>query len=132
MKKPKPPAEMTPEARSLWNKTLANWPVGGEETLLTCLRSACGALTRLRAAEEAIGKLPDGGIFNDRWGQPRAHPLFNVIRDTSKQLREDLKMLCLDWEVLNRGKDEDDRNLEIPELEEERSNARKVAPASSA
>jgi hypothetical protein len=118
MKKPKPPAGMTPEARALWVRTLQNWPVGGEQTLLCCLRSACGALMRLRAAESALAEQGGGGVFTDRWGQPRAHPLCGIIRDSSKQLREDLRALCLDWEALNKAKAENDGDIEIPEPEE--------------
>ncbi len=118
MKAPRPPAGLTPEARNLWNRTLANWPIGREETLLCCLRSACGALMRLRAAEAALSKHGGDGTFTDRWGQP-AHPLCSVIRDSSKQLREDLKMLCLDWEILNQSKNEDDPDLGVPEPERE-------------
>jgi hypothetical protein len=98
----------------LWNRTLANWPIGREETLLCCLRSACGALMRLRAAEEALSKHGGDGPLLIVRGQPRAHPLCSVIRDSSKQLWEDLKMRCLDWEILNQGKNEDDRDLEKP------------------
>ena len=54
----------------------------------------------------------------DRWGQPRAHPLFSIIRDTSKQLREDLRMLCLNWEELN-NKAQDDADGDFEPLEPE-------------
>jgi hypothetical protein len=108
---------LTPEARALWVKTLAFWPVGTEQTLLCLLRSACGALQRLRAAETALAKLGGDGVFTDRWGQPRLHPLHAVIRDSSKQLREDLRSLSLDWEQLNRAAPEDDPNLEPLEPE---------------
>lgn len=113
------PPGLTPEARALWTKTLANWPVGAEQTLLSLLRSACGALMRLRAAEAALAKHGGNGVFRDRWGQPRIHPLHGVIRDSSKQLREDLRALNLDWEQLNHARVEDDPNLE-PEEEETR------------
>jgi phage terminase small subunit len=119
MKRPRPPAGLTAEAKNLWNRTLANWPVGREETLLCCLRSACLALDRLRVAEAALARDGGGGVYQDRWGQPRQHPVMLVIRDSAKQLRDDLKMLSLDWEVLNRGKDEPGREFEIPEPEGE-------------
>ena len=111
-RKPKPPAGLTPEARALWVKTLAFWPVGTEQTLLCLLRSATGALMRLRSAETALAELGGNGVFRDRWNQPRLHPLHTVIRDSSKQLREDLRALSLDWEALNRAPAEDDPNLE--------------------
>lgn len=113
--KPKPPPGMSPEARQLWERTLAFWKgLGSEETLLCLLRSACGALMRLRSAEAALAKLKGGnGVFLDRWNQPRLHPLHAVIRDSSKQLREDLKALNLDWEQLNQ--DHDDPDLEPEE-----------------
>jgi hypothetical protein len=119
VKKPKPPKDLTPEARALWNKTLQNWPVGKEETLLCCLRSACNALMRLRRAEASLTAQGGDGTFMDRWSQPRQHPLCTVIRDTSKTLREELKMLSLDWEVLNKGGSEGDEDLELPEPESE-------------
>jgi len=118
-KKPKPPSGLTPEARQLWTKTLAAWPIGAEQTLLCLLRSATGALMRLRSAEAALAELGGNGVFVDRWGQPRAHPLCGIIRDSSKQLREDLRSLCLDWEVLNQqAASEDDPNLEPLEPED--------------
>lgn len=119
MKRPRPPAGLSGEAKTLWVRTLENWPIGREATLLSCLRSACLALDRLRAAEAALAKDGGGGTYTDRWGQPRQHPLCLVIRDSSKQLRDELRMLSLDWEVLNKTKDEADRDLEIPEPEAE-------------
>jgi hypothetical protein len=117
-KKPKPPPGLSPEARALWTKTLAFWPVGTEQTLLCLLRSATGALMRLRSAEAALAEQGGNGVFVDRWGQPRAHPLCGIIRDSSKQLREDLRALSLDWEQLNKAPAEDDPNLEPLEPED--------------
>jgi phage terminase small subunit len=116
-KQPKPPPGLTPEARQLWTRTIAFWHgLSKEETLLALLRSACGALMRLRSAEAALAKIKGGnGVFLDRWGQPRLHPLHAVIRDSSKQLREDLRALNLDWEALNRVPAEDDPDLEVEE-----------------
>lgn len=83
------------------------------------LRSACGALQRLRSAEAALARLSRNGVFLDRWHQPRLHPLHAIVRDSAKQLREDLRALSLDWEALNRGKDEvDDPRYELSEPEE--------------
>jgi phage terminase small subunit len=115
MSKPRRPPGLSPEAQLLWDRTIASWPVGKEQTLLTMLRSACGALMRLRSAEEELIRF-GSPIFNDRWGQPRQNPLCGVIRDSAKQLRDDLRALSLDWESLNRaeatdGDDDQDGGL---------------------
>jgi phage terminase small subunit len=101
----KAPTGLSAEAKHLWSRTLAAWPIGQEATLLVCLRNACFSLDRLRAAEAALAK-HGSGIYLDRFGQPRQHPLCLVIRDSGKQLHDALKMLSLDWEALNRGNDE--------------------------
>lgn len=114
MSNAKRPPNLSPEARALWDRTLAMWPLGREQTLLTMLRSGCGALMRLRSAEAELARMGTP-IFTDRWGQPRQHPLCSVVRDSAKQLRDDLRALSLDWESLNRaevdGDDGDEASL---------------------
>jgi phage terminase small subunit len=101
----KTPQGLSAEAKHLWTRTLAAWPIGKEATLLVCLRNACFSLDRLRAAEAALAK-HGSGIYLDRFGLPKQHPLCLVIRDSTKQLHDALRMLSLDWEQLNRGNDE--------------------------
>jgi phage terminase small subunit len=99
------PKGLSAEAKHLWSRTLAAWPIGKEATLLVCLRNACFSLDRLRAAEAALAK-HGSGIYLDRFGLPKQHPLCLVVRDSTKQLNDALRMLSLDWEQLNRGQDE--------------------------
>jgi hypothetical protein len=101
-RRPKSPPGLSAEAQRLWESTLATWPVGREETLLVCLRNACFALDRLRAAECELQKSGNTGVIPDRFGHPKQSPLALSIRDSSKQLNDALKMLSLDWEALNR------------------------------
>jgi phage terminase small subunit len=95
---------LSAEAKNLWNRTLSTWPIGREATLLVCLRNACLALDRLRAAEKALAE-HGSGVYLDRWGLPKQHPQCLVIRDSTKQLNDSLRMLSLDWEQLNRDED---------------------------
>jgi phage terminase small subunit len=98
------PKGLSAEAKRLWHRTVAVWPLGNEETLLVSLRNACFALDRLRAAEAELGKI-GSSFYTDRYGSPRQHPLCMVIRDSSKQLNDALRMLNLDWEAVNRDED---------------------------
>jgi hypothetical protein len=108
------PPGLSPEARSLWASTLQNWPVEREASLLVCLRSACFALDRLRNAELALAKTGGHGIHRVK-GIPKQHPLTLVIRDSNKQLLDNLKALSLDLEAVNKAKGKIDPSMEREE-----------------
>jgi phage terminase small subunit len=117
MKTPNTPAGLSREAQTLWRSTLKNWPVEREATLLTCLRSACFALDRLRTAERLLAEDGGGGVYDVK-GITKQHPLTLVIRDANKQVLDNLRALSLDLEAVNKIKGVIDPDMEIPEPDE--------------
>ncbi len=70
---------------------------GGRLLLATGLE----AFDRMREAQKAIKA--DGATVQDRFGQPKAHPLLTVERDSRAQMLMCLKALNLDLEPLRDG-----------------------------
>ena len=96
----KPPRGLSREAKSWWRKLIAEYTIEDEAGLLV-LATALEAFDRMRQAQAALDK--DGLVVTDRFGQPKAHPLTTVERDSRSQMLASLKMLNLDVEPLRDG-----------------------------
>jgi phage terminase small subunit len=58
---------------------------------------ACECLDTINSARSEIQKA--GEFFIDRWGQPRAHPGFTIIRDQKALFIRIIRELGLDLEI---------------------------------
>lgn len=65
------------------------------------LDAAVQAHDRMREAQAAVAA--DGVVVRDRFGQPKAHPLLTVERDSRAAFLAGIKQLGLDLEPLNPG-----------------------------
>jgi len=96
MKKPRPPSNLSPEARTWFKKLVDEFPIDDPAGLML-LQQACEALDRLRETQKIIHN--EGVVIADRFGQPRQHPATLVERDARNQLVKCIRMLDLDIEV---------------------------------
>lgn len=67
----KPPKTLQAVGRAFWRKVLRDY-VLEENHELELLAQACGCLDRISEAQEEVKA--KGSYFNDRFGQPKAHP----------------------------------------------------------
>ena len=96
----KPPKALSREAKGWWRRLLGEYEIGDEAGFLL-LQTALESFDRMREAQAALAT--DGLIVTDRFGQPKAHPLTVVERDSRSQMLASLKMLNLDVEPLRDG-----------------------------
>jgi P27 family predicted phage terminase small subunit len=94
---PQPPQALSKAARSRWRQLVDEYAIT-DPAGLQILEAALEAFDRMRAAQRTIKK--DGATFKDRYGQPRAHPLLVVERDSRAAMLAALKQLNLDLEPL--------------------------------
>lgn len=99
----KPPKNLGREATKLWRKIQGEYGITDEAGLLI-LATACEAFDRMRLSQEILSK--EGMTVADRFGQPKAHPMTTVERDSRAAMLAALKQLNLDLEPLrdNRGR----------------------------
>lgn len=88
----KAPAHLSAEARALWSRLLADYPLDDAAGLLL-LQSACESFDRLQDARRTLAK--EGAIVRDRWGQPKPHPAAGVERDARTQMHSALRLMKL-------------------------------------
>jgi len=93
----KTPKHLGKEAKSLWSRLLKEYGIEDEAGLLI-LQTAAEAFDRMRDAQAVIAK--EGLTVKDRFGQPKAHPLTTVERDSRAAMLAALKALNLDLEPL--------------------------------
>jgi P27 family predicted phage terminase small subunit len=94
VKTPEPPAHLSDEAQSWWRKVTADFVL--EAHHLKLLQAACEGWDRCQQAREVIDK--EGVTFNDKHGQPRAHPAVAIERDSRIGFARLLRELALDVE----------------------------------
>ena len=96
-KKPKPPKSLSAEAARWWQKLVDEYAIDDEAGRLI-LQTAMEAYDRTRQTRKALAK--DGLVLKDRFGQPKAHPLVTVERDSRAAMMAALRQLNLDIEPL--------------------------------
>ena len=96
MKKPRPPSNLSPEARAWFKRLTDEFPIDDAAGLML-LQQACESLDRLREAQVILKN--EGITLKDRFGQQRQHPVALVERDSRNALTKCLRMLDLDVEV---------------------------------
>ncbi|MDZ4779594.1 MAG: P27 family phage terminase small subunit [Planctomycetia bacterium] len=89
-----PPAHLSPEAAAWWRKVLGDFVF--EAHHLKLLQAACEAWDRCQQAREQIAT--EGLTFNDKHGQPRAHPCVGIERDARIAFARLVRELVLDCE----------------------------------
>jgi P27 family predicted phage terminase small subunit len=92
---PKPPSNLSAEARELWRRIIAEFEITDSAALLL-LRSACEALDRMRRAQELITQ--HGELVRDKWGQLKKNPACGIEADARSAMHRALKQLNLDIE----------------------------------
>lgn len=91
---PKPPKQLSAEAKKLWTKILDEYEIS-DIAGLSVLRTALEAFDSMRAAQK---KIKDTGLLiTDRWNQEKINPACAVERDSRAQFLQTLKMLNLDF-----------------------------------
>ena len=96
MKKPRPPANLSSEAKAWFKKLVDEFPIDDAAGLML-LQQTCESLDRLREAQGILHR--EGVVILDRFKQPRQHPATLVERDARNQLVKCIRMLDLDIEV---------------------------------
>jgi P27 family predicted phage terminase small subunit len=95
-----PPKNLSREATKLWRKLQEEYGITDEAGLLI-LRTGLEAFDRMRQAQEILSN--QGMTTTDRFGQPKAHPMTTVERDSRAAMLAALKQLNLDIEPLKDG-----------------------------
>jgi phage terminase small subunit len=88
---PCPPDHLGRSA-GFWAVTVAGFDLDPHQ--LELLRRACEASDRADEARETIDA--DGACYVDRWGQPKAHPMIAVERDSRLAFARLIRELKLD------------------------------------
>jgi P27 family predicted phage terminase small subunit len=91
--KPKPPNDLSDEAKRWWKLIIEDFEVDDQPGLLL-LGTALESFDRMRQAQAAIKK--DGVCIEDRFGKPRQHPATLVERDAKNMMLRALKQMNLD------------------------------------
>ena len=98
MSTPKPPKHLSRESRAWWNSLADEYDIQDQAGRLI-LQTAMEAFDRMRLAQGLLSK--EGMTTTDRFGQPKAHPMTTVERDSRAAMLAALKALNLDLEPLN-------------------------------
>jgi len=79
MKTPKPPNSLKPRGpgRAFWKEVHKQFEVNDAHHL-RLLEEACGCIDVIARAQKEIKTA--GSFYKDRFGQPKAHPGFDLIR----------------------------------------------------
>jgi P27 family predicted phage terminase small subunit len=94
---PTAPKSLSRQAAKLWRGIQDEYRITDPGGLLI-LRSALEAFDRMREAQEILST--EGVTTTDRFGQPKAHPMTTVERDSRAAMLGALKQLNLDLEPL--------------------------------
>jgi P27 family predicted phage terminase small subunit len=94
---PKPPKNLSAEAKRWWKKIVAGWELDDAGFLV--LENALESFDRMRQAQEMLAK--EGVVTKDRFGQQKVHPAVLVERDAKAGLLRALRALNLQIEPLH-------------------------------
>ncbi|MGE0857794.1 MAG: P27 family phage terminase small subunit [Gammaproteobacteria bacterium] len=89
---PKPPAHLQPATKRWWASVVSEFELEAHHVRLLTL--AAEAFDRCQQARETIAT--EGPIFQDRFGQPKAHPSVGIERDSKIAFARLLRELDLD------------------------------------
>lgn len=98
MKFPEPPLSLSQEARDIWRTIVSGWKIDAAGQLI--LASGLEAFDEMRLAQAILKK--EGSGFQDRFGQPKAHPQTIVLRDARAAYLRTLKLLNLELQKESR------------------------------
>ena len=87
------PRHLKAEARSMWERLLADYQLE-DAAAQALLRAACEAFQRAQEARRILDR--DGAIVKDRFGQLKAHPAAAVERDSRTAMIAALRALRLE------------------------------------
>jgi P27 family predicted phage terminase small subunit len=96
----KPPKHLSREAKVHWKRLQEEYGIDDPGGLLI-LATGLEAFDRMRAAQDILST--EGMTTTDRFGQPKAHPMTTVERDSRAAMLAALKQLNLDIEPLRDG-----------------------------
>ena len=94
---PKPPKNLSAEAKRWWKKIVSGWELDDAGFLV--LENALESFDRMRQAQEMLAKV--GLVTTDRFGQQKVHPAVLVERDAKAGLLRALRALNLQIEPLH-------------------------------
>lgn len=94
------PKNLSVEGRRWWDRLMKEYGIEDQAGLLI-LQTALESFDRMRLAEAILKK--DGMTIMDRFGQPKAHPMTVVERDSRAAMLAALRQLNLDLEPLRDG-----------------------------
>ena len=97
---PRPPKQLSAEAKRWWKKLVAEFGIDDPAGVLL-LQTALEAFDRMRGCQQVIEA--EGATVRDRFDQVRGHPLLAAERDARAQMLAALKQLNLDLEPLRDG-----------------------------
>ena len=83
-------AELSAEAQQLYRHTRKELGLS-DAAALSLLLSAARSLDRLRQAEAVLAR--EGGVYMDRFGQPKLHPSARLVAVESNTLQKHLHAL---------------------------------------
>jgi P27 family predicted phage terminase small subunit len=94
---PKPPANLTREAKAWWRRIVERWEL--DEHCLLLLGNALEALGPMREAQKILSE--EGRMVEDRFGQKKEHPMVATELAYKATLLQNIKAIGLDLEPLN-------------------------------
>jgi phage terminase small subunit len=89
----KPPRHLETIERKMWVAILSENELDGSAAL-SLLRAAMESHQRARTCREQIDR--EGAVYNDRFGQPKIHPLLSAERDARAAFLTAMRALNLD------------------------------------
>jgi len=95
----KPPAGLSPAAKSWWKKLIAEYEIEDQAGLLI-LETAMRAMDRMAMASALVDQ--HGAVTVDKFGQLKANPACAVERDSRAAMLTALKNLNLDLEPIGK------------------------------
>jgi P27 family predicted phage terminase small subunit len=93
---PSPPSHLREATRDWWKRVSQEYDL--EEHHLRLLTLAAEAYDRCEQARQILAEA--GPVYQDRFGQPRAHPMLAVERDSRLAFARLLREMCLDLEPI--------------------------------
>ena len=91
--RPKPPRNLSAEAKRRWNKILAEYEIE-DQTGLTLLETALKAFDELTEAQKLLRV--DGLVTKDRFGCLRPHPAVQIVKAARSGMISAFRALLLD------------------------------------
>jgi P27 family predicted phage terminase small subunit len=90
--RPKPPKDLTPGAKRLWQRIFAEVELDSPAVLL--LNTLCEAWDRLQEARALLAR--DGIVVKDRFQQDKPHPACAIERDAAATMTRCWRLLGFD------------------------------------